>query len=118
MQELGVEKQERYLCPVCKQEAYISKPLVNLDDNTFYTNKGSKLLTAQEAEVLYHIVDKYPIIVSREQLMYRIYWAEGEESPDDKIIDIYLHHIRIKIVGLGYKIKTVRKRGFKMVKEV
>jgi len=67
-------------------------------------------LSAREFALLYALLDPPGCVISREQLMEKLYgWGEEVES---NTIDVYVHQLRKKL-GSDF-IKTVRGVGFKL----
>lgn len=75
--------------------------------------KGEPLdLTAKELKILYVLLEKPGVIISRERFEEMLYgWGEEIES---NIVDVYIHHLRKKL-GSDF-IRNVRGVGYKLGK--
>ncbi len=54
--------------------------------------------------------------VTKEQLSHAMYYdRRGSDTPDDKIIDVFVCHLRKLFAGVGLEIKTHWARGYELV---
>lgn len=71
-------------------------------------------LSARELEVLETLVIREGRVVSKEDLMQRLYDADSNVGAN--AVEVFLHRIRRKIVGSGVEIRTIRGLGYLLEK--
>lgn len=73
-------------------------------------------LTIKEYELLVYLVQNKEQIITRDQILERVWGMESETT--DSIVDLYIHYLRKKLTPFGYDhlIRTVRGVGY-MLKE-
>jgi OmpR family two-component system response regulator YxdJ len=71
-----------------------------------------ELLTVREGELLALLVTAYPELVSREQILNKLW--DDERFVDDNTLSVNIGRLRKKLVGLGLKepIQTIRGKGY------
>jgi two-component system response regulator TctD len=67
-------------------------------------------LSARELEILETLVMREGRVVSKEDLMQRLYDADSTVSAN--AVEVFLHRIRRKITGSGVAIRTIRGLGY------
>lgn len=104
-------------CPLCGS-------LIETDEITLLPERGMvasgglfALLTGKETAVLQALVEAFPRVLSKEQIMDRIYLGPDEE-PEIKIVDVFVCKLRKKIDPLGLRIDTVWGSGYAMAVRV
>jgi len=68
-------------------------------------------LTPREAAVLGCLMQT-PAALRREQIFYRIYMTDIE--PGNKIVDVYIRHLRVKLRPWDIEIATEHARGWRL----
>ena len=73
------------------------------------------VLTSTEREVFATLQDAMPETLSREEIMWRM--RRQRIAPDERTPDVYISHIRKKLVLIDseFAIETVRGKGFRLV---
>ena len=74
-------------------------------------------LTETEAEILTMLMKNPELTVSKEQILAHVWGADSEH--DENYVEVYMSYLRKKIknLGLGVTIKTIRGLGYKLIKE-
>lgn len=77
---------------------------------TVKTSLGETKLSAREFELLLYFVDNRGIVLSREQLLDRIWGYEYDGDP--RVLDTTMKRLRHKLGDCGSYIKTMRGTGY------
>ena len=98
-------------CPTC------GKPL-DFDGFRFETEAGIVIgggrfavLTRTEATILELFWDRPGRVFTKTQVLDGIYSLLADDAPEEKIVDVFMFHLRKKIKGLGLSIETVWGAG-------
>ena len=86
----------------------------NQTEHILSCGTNSLLLTARESEVLSVFISHPRSLISREQLIYRIWGTDTDIVPGN--VDNYISFLRKRLreIGSGCKIKTVYGSGYKL----
>ena len=98
-------------CPTCGK--LIDAPLrmqVSLDENVFIYGEHVIRLKPKEAEVLFLLVEKYPLVVRRTDMMVKAWPLTQAVGP--KLPDVYISLLRKKIGHLGLEIVNSYQHGW------
>ena len=102
-----------------KAGVYLTFEKIKLNLKTYSAEIDGKIidLTLKEFNILKSLIENYPQVVTREKLLDSIWGYDYfEESPNDRVIDVYIKNIRKKII-LPY-IKTVKGIGYTLQKDI
>jgi two-component system OmpR family response regulator len=84
-------------------------PYVDLQNNTLVTEKGTVYLSATEAKVLNELLKNRESVLSREELLKRVWNAQKVSV---RIVDATVKNLRKKLKKSPVKIKTIFGRGY------
>lgn len=73
-------------------------------------------MTTKEAAVLAFVMARSPEIAKRESILTNCFGGVADDSPDIKIVDVYIHKVRTKMKPLGIDIETLWGNGYAMSK--
>ena len=88
---------------------------VNTDTREVFVNEKLVVLTFKEYELLLYLIDNTHRVVTRDELLNKI-WGY-EYTGETRTIDIHIRTLRQKISPAGEYIKTVRGMGYRMSKD-
>ena len=95
-----------------KFEVFSYKDLeVNFSNFSAKINNSTVEISAKEIEVLKYLLLNEGRALTRKQILENV-WKESENTPFDRVIDVYIKDLRKK-VGLDC-IKTIRNIGYKL----
>jgi len=83
-----------------------------------FGGKMIRNLTSTEFELFRFLLDKAGMVASKDALfdrMYQLVAAEEDVPSGTKIVDVYVCHLRKKLIPLGLEIATVWGRGYRLV---
>lgn len=90
---------------------------INTDTATVYKDGQEVILTSLEYKILYMLLSNKNILVSREQLLDKI-WDVAGNFVNDNTLTVYIKRIREKLGDKnGEIIQTVRGIGYKVIEE-
>lgn len=86
--------------------------ILSLKDNTLHYEDKKLELTKNEFKILYILMKKHEIIISREKLMQELW--EDESFIDDNTLTVNINRLRKKLneIGINELIKTVKNQGY------
>ena len=110
----SVENCEMTCCPVCQQEVpEIIGARVDLSAGFIILDGEAIRVEKKPARILDSMINRYPQISKKWVLMDEIYGLETDmETPDEKIIDVFICKIRSKIKHTDFEIVTFSKCGY------
>lgn len=83
--------------------------------NTFIAGGADKKdLTALEHKALVFLEKNVGLIVAREDLITNIWGENASQEVADHALDQLMHRLRVKVEKSGFKIETVRGRGYRL----
>ena len=88
---------------------------INTDTREVFVNDKLVVLTFKEYELLIYLIDNTHRVVTRDELLNKI-WGY-EYTGETRTIDIHIRTLRQKISPAGEYIKTVRGMGYRMSKD-
>lgn len=88
---------------------------INTDTREVFVNEKLVVLTFKEYELLLYLIDNTHRVVTRDELLNKI-WGY-EYTGETRTIDIHIRTLRQKISPGGEYIKTVRGMGYRMSKD-
>ena len=95
-----------------KQE-YLFKCLkVNVDRHQVFDNEREVELTLKEFELLRYLMENKGIVVSRDQILERIWGYEF--AGETRTVDVHIRTLRQKLGESGFLIETVRGVGYRI----
>ncbi|HYF12923.1 MAG TPA: winged helix-turn-helix domain-containing protein [Candidatus Paceibacterota bacterium] len=101
---------ERY-CGSARLRVNVTKQIVYLNDTKMH-------LTRREQALLILLASNSGRVLSRANLMSQMYMGGVDDEPDLKIIDVFISHLRKKLVSIHPDainfIETVRDRGYRL----
>ena len=98
-----------------KFEVFSYKDLeVNFSNFSAKINNSTVEISAKEIEVLKYLLLNEGRALTRKQILENV-WKESENTPFDRVIDVYIKDLRKKF-GLDC-IKTIRNIGYKLEKQ-
>jgi DNA-binding response OmpR family regulator len=103
-------------CPCCSQTWKAAPRIeVSLDTNTLLVNGKTHPLTPQEAEVFTVLLKAAPG-TARTRALHSGLWGLSD-VPDSyaHLVKVRIHHLRKRLVGTGFKIKTVWGSGYQLI---
>jgi len=86
---------------------------LNLESHEVSKEGEPVVLTLKEFELLSYLIDNKGIVLSRDQLLTRL-WGYNYDG-DTRVVDVHIFKLREKISILQEKIKTVRGIGYKLI---
>jgi two-component system, OmpR family, alkaline phosphatase synthesis response regulator PhoP len=90
---------------------------LKLDSQTLEFENGKvEKLSAKESEVLDHLIQNIDRIVSREELLMRV-WKVKNQGIETRTVDMHIARIRDKInknTNLANVLETIRSRGYRL----
>lgn len=86
--------------------------VLSIKDNTLYYEEKSIELTKNEFKILYILMKKHEVIVSREDIMQELW--QDENFIDDNTLTVNINRLRkkLKVIGLIDFIKTIINQGY------
>lgn len=98
-----------------KFEVFRYKDLeINFSNFSAKINNAEAEISAKEIEVLKYLLLNEGRVLTRRQILENV-WKESENTPFDRVIDVYIKDLRKKF-GLNC-IKTIRNVGYKLERE-
>lgn len=88
---------------------------INTDTREVFVNNQPVVLTFKEYELLVYLIDNTHRVVTRDELLNKI-WGY-EYTGETRTIDIHIRTLRQKINVAGEYIKTVRGMGYRISKD-
>lgn len=88
---------------------------INTDTREVFVNNEPAVLTFKEYELLVYLIDNTHRVVTRDELLNKI-WGY-EYTGETRTIDIHIRTLRQKIGAAGEYIKTVRGMGYRISKD-
>lgn len=88
---------------------------INTDTREVFVNGEPAVLTFKEYELLVYLIDNTHRVVTRDELLNKI-WGY-EYTGETRTIDIHIRTLRQKIGAAGEYIKTVRGMGYRISKD-
>ena len=88
---------------------------INTDTREVFVNNQPVTLTFKEYELLIYLIDNTHRVVTRDELLNKI-WGY-EYTGETRTIDIHIRTLRQKIGHAGEYIKTVRGMGYRISKD-
>ncbi len=88
---------------------------INTDTREVFVNNEPAVLTFKEYELLIYLIDNTHRVVTRDELLNKI-WGY-EYTGETRTIDIHIRTLRQKIGAAGEYIKTVRGMGYRISKD-
>lgn len=88
---------------------------INTDTREVFVNNELVVLTFKEYELLIYLIDNTHRVVTRDELLNKI-WGY-EYTGETRTIDIHIRTLRQKIAPAGEYIKTVRGMGYRISKD-
>lgn len=88
---------------------------INIDTREVFVNNQPVTLTFKEYELLIYLIDNTHRVVTRDELLNKI-WGY-EYTGETRTIDIHIRTLRQKIGHAGEYIKTVRGMGYRISKD-
>lgn len=96
-------------------------PDKNTADNTLYALRdtsdsgyGEKMLRAKEVQILECLM-RHKNMVTSYDTIYEYVWGNAGFIPIKKTVNVYIRRIRSKLLNHGFKIITLKNRGYKLV---
>lgn len=98
--------------PSNKKEYQYKELRINVERHEVFDNKRSVELTLKEFELLRYLMENKGIVLSRNQILERIWGYEfGGET---RTVDVHIRTLRQKLGDSGYLIETVRGVGYRI----
>ncbi len=94
-----------------KQLIQAADMVIDTASHDVQTSTGSVELSAREYDLLLYFLDNRGLLLSRTQLLERIWGYEYEGSP--RVLDTTIKRLRQKLGGAGDNIKTLRGAGYR-----
>lgn len=88
---------------------------INTDTREVFVNGEQAVLTFKEYELLIYLIDNTHRVVTRDELLNKI-WGY-EYTGETRTIDIHIRTLRQKIGPAGEYIKTIRGMGYRISKD-
>lgn len=88
---------------------------INTDTREVFVNDIHVMLTFKEYELLVYLIDNTNRVVTRDELLNKI-WGY-EYTGETRTIDIHIRTLRQKIGSAGDYIKTIRGMGYRISKD-
>lgn len=108
------EGDRSYVCPLCKNHFVVDMPVVSLETNYLLIDGMAIHVAGQVAEVMSILVDRFPSMVTTEQMMMRLYGARPEQPETDGILGVLVHRLRKAIAGSRLKVINEYATGFRL----
>jgi hypothetical protein len=104
------------VCPVCGSA---SRPRgIRFYEGLVVVNGASVRLTRTEGSLFERLLKAFPGLVRKDRLYHEIISAKftAADWPDEKIVSVYIHHLRRKLQKVGLKIETSHLYGYRLVR--
>ncbi len=98
-------------CPVCGGPLHGLAFTLIPERGVVVGDGGFVVLTGIEMKVLAALADKWPRVLSKEQIMDAVYDLTDDE-PMMKIVDVFICKLRKKLAPLGVSITTSWGQGY------
>ena len=95
-----------------KQEYRFKGLKVNVDRHQVFDNEREVELTLKEFELLRYLMENKGIVVSRDQILERIWGYEF--AGETRTVDVHIRTLRQKLGESGFLIETVRGVGYRI----
>lgn len=95
-----------------KQEYCFKSLKVNVERHQVFDNDRAVELTLKEFELLRYLMENLGIVVSRNQILERIWGYEF--AGETRTVDVHIRTLRQKLGESGYLIETVRGVGYRI----
>jgi DNA-binding response OmpR family regulator len=111
---LGEDRQD-CLCPLCGSA--LAAWSIGFEAGLVVANGGSVQLTKTEGAVFGRLLKSFRGFVRKESLYHEVVSAKYAEAdwPSEKVIDVYICHLRRKLCEVGLKIETRVGYGWRLV---
>lgn len=98
--------------PSSKKEYHYKELRINVERHEVFDGERNVDLTLKEFELLRYLLDNKGIVLSRDQILERIWGYEfGGET---RTVDVHIRTLRQKLGESGYLIETVRGVGYRI----
>lgn len=102
------------VCPTCGSTYEASLPRVDLGRNILITVAGHTKLQPREAEILTVLIDRFPAVVSVDDLIFALFGYSEETSDPWNLLRVYISRLRRILEPLGWTIPRASRysRGY------
>lgn len=98
------------VCPCCKTEVEIDRPLVDLSRNTVAYGGKSIRVPGRQAEMAKVLVDYDPgVLVSRDHIMVKVW---GTNAMDIRNVYVQVKNLRKALRAIGWTINREHGEGY------
>lgn len=95
-----------------KKEYHYKELVVNVERHEVWDNERLVELTLKEFELLRYLMENKGIVVSRDQILEKI-WGY-EYAGETRTVDVHIRTLRQKLGNSGFLIETVRGVGYRI----
>ena len=95
-----------------KQEYRVKGLKVHVERHQVFDNERAVELTLKEFELLRYLMENQGLVVSRDQILERIWGYEF--AGETRTVDVHIRTLRQKLGESGYLIETVRGVGYRI----
>ena len=95
-----------------KQEYHFKGLKVHVERHQVFDNERAVELTLKEFELLRYLMENQGLVVSRDQILERIWGYEF--AGETRTVDVHIRTLRQKLGESGYLIETVRGVGYRI----
>jgi DNA-binding response OmpR family regulator len=103
-------------CPCCSQPMPPAPLVVDLDSNIITDGKLKVRLRPSVAEVAFKLVEAMPAVVFYEKL-YTGRSRVKESNDPQKVVQVYVHQLRIVLAHMGFRIDYAYGTGYRIVRD-
>lgn len=108
-------KRNSLICPCCLQ--FVEDVKFLADPSTGVITNGDKeiKLTLQHFKLAKFLIDRFPLMATKEAIYDGVFMRDNGEGPDMKIIDVIVCKVRPALAEVGLVIETVWGKGYKII---
>lgn len=103
----------RTTCPCCGTQVEAKIPIVDLQTNVASFGGLRTKMRPKEAEILSVMLCHHPGVALRENLMNAVWPRRWPEDPLGTL-SVHITNLRTRLAGLGWRIRCVRNKGWKL----
>lgn len=103
------------ICPCCLQFVEDGGFMADAATGVIANNGKDVRLTDQQFRLAKFILDRYPLMASKEAIYDGVFMASNGEGPDIKIVDVLICKIRPALAEIGLVIETVWGKGYRII---
>jgi DNA-binding response OmpR family regulator len=111
-----VTRPQSIICPCCLQFVEGLEVLADPTSCRIAVEGKTVTMKRQPFKLAKYLLDRYPLMATKDQIYHAVYMNERGDGPEIKIIDVTIATLRPIMQELGFAIETIWGRGYKLVK--